>query len=90
MQNNIITESSIPLPVSLSIKKQSGDRYQLTVYRTVDDETYETCFNFYGEETLDIRIEKKNLIIETKIEQPKPNHDELICGYSHGYGSSLN
>jgi hypothetical protein len=64
--NDVITEGSIPLPVSLSIKNQEGNRHQLTVYKTISDEVHETCFNFYGSESLNMRIEKKNLVIEIK------------------------
>jgi hypothetical protein len=66
INNTVIAEGSVPLPVSLSIRKQTGDRYQLTVYNTVEDETHETCFNFYGQESLNMRIDKKNLIVEIK------------------------
>lgn len=64
--NDLIAEGSIPLPVSLSIRKQTGDRYRLIVFNTVEDETHETCFNFYGQESLNMRIDKKNLVVEIK------------------------
>lgn len=66
IDNVVITKSTIPLPVSLSIRKQQGDRYQLAVHNTVEDEVVETCFNFYGQENLEMRIEKKSLVVEIK------------------------
>lgn len=52
--DSIIEERVIDLPVSFTLKKQPGGRYQLSLQANEDED----CFNFYDEEQLYMHVDQ--------------------------------
>jgi hypothetical protein len=88
MKDELISEGCIPLPISLTLKKQPGTRYQLLIYHKLINGDSETCINFYDQEQLYMHVDNGMLAVGVVATQPEPGIiKRILKGLIHGKSS---